>query len=232
MTDMTSQPGFTNKAPVAGGIASRVAQGGHQPVVAHRRRGSTRYLLRHAADITAIWFSERFEPTLREQIMVAVASANSCRQCSYAHREWALAEGLSEADLAALEGLDEEAFDARTWAAIAWAQATARCDLEAVPQVIDTNFRQNFSPREQADIDLIVRVMYWCNEISNAVDAAWSRLKGQPVPGSRVLSEINAVVLYVLAVPILFVVLGVKQRRRPLDVMRGMGPFFRQFQPC
>jgi AhpD family alkylhydroperoxidase len=182
-------------------------------------------------DIKAIWIDESIDPVLREQIMVAVAGANACRQCSYAHREWALAEGLSEAELAALEGLDEESFDPRTWAAIAWAQATARSDFEAVPEIIDRNFTEHFSPQEQSEIDLIVRVMYWCNEISNGVDAAWSRLKGEPVPGSGVLRELEAVVLYVLAVPALFVVIGVKQRRRPMQVIRGMAPFFRQFQP-
>jgi AhpD family alkylhydroperoxidase len=216
---------------VAGEIASRIARGGHQPLIAHRKRGSTRYLLRHAREIKAIWIDERLVPAFREQLMVAVAGANSCRQCSYAHREWALAEGLSEADLAALEGLDEESFDPRTWAAIAWAQAKARSDFEAVSEIIDANFREQFSTQEQSDIDLVIRVMYWCNEISNGVDAAWSRFKGEPVPGSSALREAEAVVLYVLGVPALFVVIGLKQHRRPMEVVRGMGPFFRQFQP-
>ena len=145
--------------------------------------------------------------------------------------QWALAEGVSEAELAALEGLDEESFDARTWAAVAWAQATARSDFEAVPEIIDANFREHFSEQEQADVDLIVRVMYWCNETSNAVDAGWSRVKGRPVEGSRVLREIESVVLYVLFVPILFIIIGIKQRRRPAEIVRGMAPFFRQFEP-
>jgi AhpD family alkylhydroperoxidase len=231
MSDARPQVGGADKAPVAGEIASRIARGGHQPLIAHRKRGSTRYLLRHAREIKAIWIDERLDPAFREQLMVAVAGANSCRQCSYAHRQWALAEGLSEAELAALEGLDEESFDPRTWAAVAWAQATAHSDFEAVPEIIDTNFRERFNAREQADIDLVIRVMYWCNEISNGVDAAWSRFKGEPVPGSKALREAEAVVLYVLGVPALFLVIGVKQHRRPMEVVRGMGPFFRQFQP-
>jgi AhpD family alkylhydroperoxidase len=231
MSDVAASAGQADRAPVAGEIASRIARGGHQPLIAHRKRGSTRYLLRHTREIKAIWIDERLDPAFREQLMVAVAGANSCRQCSYAHREWALAEGLSEAELAALEGLDEESFDPRTWAAIAWAQATAHSDFEAVPENIDTNFREQFSAQEQSDIDLVIRVMYWCNEISNGVDAAWSRLKSEPVPGSSVLREAEAVILYVLGVPALFVVIGMKQHRRPMEVVRGMGPFFRQFQP-
>jgi hypothetical protein len=34
--------------------------------------------------------------------MLAVAGANSYRQCSFAHQEWALAEGPIETELAAL----------------------------------------------------------------------------------------------------------------------------------
>jgi AhpD family alkylhydroperoxidase len=231
MADVGPQVAGVHKAPVAGAIASRIARGGHQPLIAHRRRGSTRYLLRHARDLKAIWIDERLDPAFRERLMVAVAEANSCRQCSYAHREWALAEGLSEAELAALEGLDEASFDPRTWAAIAWAQASARSDFEAVPEVIDRNFTEHFSPQEQSEIDLVVSVMYWCNEISNGVDAAWSRFKREPVPGSSALREAEAVVLYVLGVPALFVIIGLKQHRRPMEVVRGMAPFFRQFQP-
>jgi AhpD family alkylhydroperoxidase len=214
---------------VAGGIAWRSRHGGHQPLISHRKPGSTRALIRKWRDLKGIWIDERFDPAFREELMLAVAAANSCRQCSYAHREWALAEGLSDSELAALEGLDEESFDPRKWAAIAWASATARSDFQGAPEVIDANFRQHFSPQEQADIDLITHVIYWLNETSNSVDAAWSRFKGEPVTGSTVLSELHAVVLYVPAVPVLLTMLGVMRRRRPMQVASGMGPFFRQF---
>jgi AhpD family alkylhydroperoxidase len=231
MTHVTPAAGVTKEAaPIAGDIATRVARGGHQPLISNRRRGSTRFLIRHARELKAIWINERIDPGFREQLMLAVAGANSCRQCSYAHREWALAEGVSEAELAALEGLDEESFDAREWAAIAWVQAKARSDFEAVPEIIDANFRQHFTEQEQADIELVVRVMYWLNETSNAVDALWSRIKGKPVPGSGVLREIGATVLYIIVVPILFIFIGAKQRRRPMEIIRGMRPFFSRFE--
>ena len=87
MADVTPNAGDAEPAePVAGAIADRIAKGGHQPLISHRRRGSTRYLLRHVRDIKAIWINERIDPVLREQLMVSVAAANSCRQCSYAHR--------------------------------------------------------------------------------------------------------------------------------------------------
>ena len=162
--------------------------------------------------------------------MLAVAGANSCRQCSFAHREWALAEGIPEAELAALEGLQPESFDARKWAAIAWAQAAARSDFTDVPDVIDANFRQQFSAQEQADIELAARTMYWLNETSNGVDAFLSRLKGDRVRGSTVLSELVALVLYAIAVPFLVVLFSIKQRRNPISILRAMKPFFREFE--
>ena len=161
--------------------------------------------------------------------MVSVAAANSCRQCSYAHREWALIEGLPADELAALEGRDPESFDERKWAAIAWVHALAASDFTDVPEAIDANFRAQFSPQEQADIELVARTMTWMNQISNTVDAAVERVKGSPAPGSDVLSELEAVVLYGVAVPPLIIWMSVKEGRRPMQIVRSMRRFFREF---
>jgi AhpD family alkylhydroperoxidase len=178
----------------------------------------------------AIWFGHRLDPAFREEIMVAVAAADNCRQCSYAHREWALAEGLPEAELAALEGLQVEFFDKRKWTAIVWAQAFASSDFTDVPDAIETSFRREFGSQEQADIELVARTMYWMNEASNGVDAALLRLKGKPVPGGRPLKELEALLLYVIIVPFLFVMLAIKRRRSLISLIRGIGPFFREFE--
>ena len=82
------------------------ADGLHHPIIGQRRKGSTAALLRRTRDLWAIYLKHRLDPVFREEIMLAVAGADSSRQCSFAHREWALAEGISEAELAALEGLD------------------------------------------------------------------------------------------------------------------------------
>jgi AhpD family alkylhydroperoxidase len=200
-----------------------------KPVIRMRKSRSTAALLRHSPDIRSIWFEHRLDPALREALMVAVAAANSCRHCSYAHREWALIAGLPEDELAALEGQQAESFDARTWAAVAWVHAAASSDFADVPQAIETNFRAQFSPQEQADIEVVARTMTWMNQVSNTVDAAWERLRGSPVAGSGVLSELEALVLYGLAVPPLIVWLSVKEGRRPMQVVRSMAQFFREF---
>ena len=161
--------------------------------------------------------------------MLAVAAANSCRQCSFAHREWALAVGVPKAEIAALEGMDAAAFDPRKWTAIMWAQAAARSDFTHVPDATDADFRREFDAQEQSDIELIARTMYWMNEISNGVDSAWERVTGKPVEGSA-LREVEAVAIYALFVPYIFVILSSKQRRTPTSLIRGIRPFFREFE--
>ena len=152
------------------------------------------------------------------------------RQCSFAHWEWARAEGVPGAELAALEGLGFDSLDERKWAAFGWAQAYARSELADVPAAADANFRQQFSAQEQADVELAARTMYWLNETSNGVDAFLSRLKRDRVRGSTVLSELVALVLYAVAVPVLIVLFSIKQRRNPISILRAMKPFFREFE--
>jgi AhpD family alkylhydroperoxidase len=211
------------------GVAPTADPGRHKPIIRSRRRGSNAALLRRTRDIGAIWFGGRLDPAFREELMVSVAAANSCRQCSYAHREWALIEGLPPDELAALESMDPESFDERTWAAVAWVHALAASDFMDVPEAIDANFRAQFSPREQADIELVARTMTWANQISNTVDAAVDRAKGSPAPGSDVLSELEAVVLYGLAVPPLIIWMSIKEGRRPMQFVRSMSKFFHEF---
>ncbi len=224
---------FSPANPATAGAAEfgpMTAKGLHHPIVGQRKKGSTGMLVRRRRDLWAIYRKRRLDPVFREEIMIAVAGANSSRQCSFAHREWAKAEGISAADLAALEGLDTESLDERTWAAVAWAQAHARSDLTEAPPGVGANFRRLFSPQEQADIELAVRTMYWLNEVSNGVDAFLSRARRNRVPGSTALTELEALLLYGVAVPALTILFGAKQRRSPVKILRGMNPFFREFE--
>jgi AhpD family alkylhydroperoxidase len=201
----------------------------HHPIMADRKPHRTRALLRRWRDVKAIWGGGRLEPVFREELMISVAAANSCRQCSFAHREWAIAEGIPFERLAALEGMDADKFDDHTWAAIAWVQAAARSDFSTIPPATDANFRREYSSQEQKDIELVARTMYWMNEISNGVDNAMLRVSGKRAEGN-IKSDVEAVLLYVTTVPFLFVYLGMKQGKRPMEVARGMRPYFQQFQ--
>ena len=162
--------------------------------------------------------------------MVTVAAANSCRQCSFAHREWALAVGLPKAELAALEAMDSDAFDAHRWAAIAWAHAAASNGFSHVPEQIDADFRREYTPAEQSDIELVARTMTWMNEVSNTVDAAWLRATQAPLPESHLAREVKALILYGIAVPPLLILIGILEHKSPIKLLRSMAPFFREFE--
>ena len=122
--------------------------------------------------------------------MVAVARANACRWCTLAHRRWALSEGVTDEELAAIEGQDAERFDRRTWAAIAWAQARTRTDLGPVPDELEAELARHYDESERADLGLVTDAMGVANRSANTFDALLDRLRGRPVAGSRVGDEL------------------------------------------
>ena len=122
--------------------------------------------------------------------MLAVAQANACRWCTLAHRRWALAEGVTDAELAALENRDPGQFDRRTWAAVAWADARARADLGPVPAEFEDELARYYSAAERDDLDLVTTVMTIANRSANTFDALLARLRGRPVRGSRLRDEL------------------------------------------
>lgn len=201
----------------------------HHPLIHNRRPRSSRALFARWRDLLAIYVGRRLDPVFRESIMLSVAAADTSRQCGFAHREWAIAEGISKEQLVALEHMDADKFDERTWAALRWAQATALADFGPIPDTIDRSFRAHYSKREQSDIALQVQLMYWMNETSNGVDAAWSRMTGKPAAGS-LLRDIEALLMYALFVPYVLAIISKKQRRTPSEIVKGMKPFFRDFQ--
>ncbi len=201
----------------------------HHPIIHRRKPKSTRALLRRWRDLKAIYVGKRIEPGFREEIMLSVAAADTSRQCSFAHQEWALAVGVPKAEIAALKARDAAYFDARKWTAFTWAQAAARSDFGHVPDAIDADFRKEFGAQEQSDIELLARLMYWMNETSNGVDAAMGAPhrqagRGERPPGGRSL------VVYAFFVPYVIVILSARQKRDPVSLMRGMRPFFREFE--
>lgn len=87
-----------------------------------------RWVMTRVKELWSIWVGGRLSPALREQVIVAVAQTNACSMCEHAHARHALAAGVSNAELAALENLDEEAFDRPTWLAVAHARSLTEAD--------------------------------------------------------------------------------------------------------
>ena len=152
-------------------------------------------------DLIAVWGRNRLDPRLREEVMLAVAEANACRLCTAAHRRWALAEGVSDEELAALEGHDAERFDRRTWAAIAWAQARTQSDLAPVPAELEAELARHYNEGERADLETVTRAMGVANRSANTFEALLERLRGRPVPGSRIGDELALGGVVALTIP-------------------------------
>jgi AhpD family alkylhydroperoxidase len=188
------------------------------PVVSEARTTTAAAALREAAalaprqrDLIAIWAGRRLAPRLREQVMLAVAAANDCRWCSIAHRRWALAEGATDEELAAIEGQDREQFDRRTWAAIAWAQARTRTDLGPVPTELGAELARHYDERERADLDLVTQVMGLANRSANTFDALLDRMRGRPGAGSHVGDELALASIVAFATPPVATYLGLRR---------------------
>ena len=133
--------------------------------------------------------------------MLAVAQANACDLCTLAHRRWALAEGVTDKELAAIEGQDPEQFDRRSWAAIAWAQARTRADLDPVPEELEAELARHYDEGERADLELVTEAMGVANRSANTLDALLERLRGRPVPGSRIGDELALGSIVALSIP-------------------------------
>ena len=155
--------------------------------------------------------------------MLAVAKANACRWCTLAHRQWALAEGVTDAELAALEDQRAERFDRRTWAAIAWAQARAHADLGPVPIEFEDELARHYSQTEREDLDLVTTLMTIANRSANTFDALLARLRGHPVPGSRLLDELLVGTSVAVSIPPVAGYLALARRRGRRGLLRGLG---------
>jgi AhpD family alkylhydroperoxidase len=171
--------------------------------------------------LVAIWLGGRLDPALREQIVVAVARVNACRMCEHAHTRMALEAGVSNAELAALEDMDEGAFDRRAWLAIAHARQRTKADFarlavdEAENALIDELGVQTYR-----DVEDVARVMTIANRIANTLNALSDRARGNPVPGSRLLDELLINILFLPGAWLGTLVAAARQRKSPCAVWR------------
>jgi len=172
-------------------------------------------------ELWSIWVRRRVSPALREQVIVAVAQTNACRMCEHAHARHALAAGVSDAELAALENMDEEAFDRSTWLAVAHARARTKADFapdegnELKVAVVSA-----LGPQTCNDVEDVARVMTVANRIANTLNALPDRRRGNPVPGSRLADELVINLLFLPGAWLGTLIAAIRQRKSPLGVWR------------
>jgi AhpD family alkylhydroperoxidase len=168
-----------------------------------------------------IWIGGRLPRAMREKVIVAVAQANACRMCEHAHTRMALQAGVTDAELAALEQMDERTLDRRTWLALAYARERAKADFAPVS---DTEARRTLAeelgPQTLRDVEDVARVMTVANRVANTLNALSDRRRGRPVPGSRLADEIVINVLFLPGAWLGTLIAAVRQRKSPFAVWR------------
>lgn len=169
----------------------------------------------------SIWVGERLPRVMREKVIVAVAQANACRMCEHAHTRIALASGVTTAELDALEQMDPGTLDRRTWLALAYARERAKADF---PPVSDSSAQQalqrELGLQTLRDIEDVARVMTVANRVANTLNALSDRLRGHPVPGSRLADELVINLLLLPGAWLGTLIAAVRQRKSPVEVWR------------
>jgi AhpD family alkylhydroperoxidase len=133
--------------------------------------------------------SKRIDKSFVEAIELVVSRVNGCRTCTYVHSANALQEGLSDKELEELLALDLGHFPAEQAIAFAFAQHYAETGGESDP-VAERRFRDYYGPQMSQDILTHLRFIQFSSMTGATIQALLSRLRGQPVPGSDLLTEL------------------------------------------
>jgi hypothetical protein len=133
----------------------------------------------------------------------------------------ALEAGVSDAELAALQTMDERVFDRPTWLAIAHARERTKADFAPITEddphdplveALDTQTRR--------DVEDVARVMTVANRIANTLNALPDSWRGSPVPGSRLFDEVLINLMFLPGAWLGTLVAAVRQRKSPFAVWR------------
>jgi AhpD family alkylhydroperoxidase len=139
-------------------------------------------------------------PDFIERIMLAVTEVNGCEVCSYAHTKLALAQGMSEQEIAAmLSGSGEHVPDEQR-VAVLFAQHYA--DTRGTPSQASWRRLEERYGRETAlGILGAVRAIMIGNAQGIPLSALRSRLKGKPIGKSSLAYEVGMVLSVVPFLP-------------------------------
>ncbi|MDB4278576.1 carboxymuconolactone decarboxylase family protein [Deltaproteobacteria bacterium] len=171
--------------------------------------------------LLSIWVGGRLPRAMREKVIVSVAQANTCRMCEHAHTRLALEAGVSDAELAALERMDAQALDRRTWLALAYARERASADFAPVsdPET-QRALERELGAQTVRDVEDVARVMTVANRIANTLNALSDRRHGRPIPGSRLPDELLINLLFLPGAWLGTLIAALRQRKSPLAVWR------------
>jgi alkylhydroperoxidase family enzyme len=146
-------------------------------------------------------YDGRLNEGSREELMVAVAFQNQAPYCNWGHRIWASLAGISDEELGKIEKLNLDELDPKVATAIIYVRALVSSEWQDAPRDLRQQMHEYFTWREIEDIELIARAMDISNRAGNTWDAMLSRLKGQPIENSDLLSEIFFSYLFLCILP-------------------------------
>jgi len=151
--------------------------------------GNVAIKISESSSIKAI-YDGRMDEGFREQLMVAVAFQNQAPYCNWIHRIWASLAGVSDEELENIETLNLDELDPKVATAVIYVRALVSSDWQDAPSELRQQMQEYFTWREIEDIELIARSMDFGNRAGNTWEAMHSRLKGQSIEDSDLLSEI------------------------------------------
>lgn len=138
---------------------------------------------------------------LIERIMLAVTEVNGCAACSYAHTKVALESGMSSREVQAMLAGVIEQVPANEVAAIMFAQHYADTggypSREAWERIV-----AGYGETAATGILGAIRAIMIGNVYGIPFSALLSRIKGNPDPGSSLLSEIGLPLASIPALPV------------------------------
>lgn len=171
-----------------------------------------------------VWGLRRIDPAFREEIMLTVAKANGCRYCSYIHQEWAIKSGVSDVEIAELEGADPAKFDRARWSGLVYARSLAESNFAGVPDEVAQDVAKYYSAGERNNIKAVSLVMTMVNRSANTMDALLSRLRGTPASDS-LAAELTITTALLTTGPFIVPALSLILRKSPLRLLREFRAF-------
>lgn len=111
---------------------------------------------------------------LRELIILRVSSVNGCPVCSFAHGFFGRASGLTDDEIRrARECGEPQGFDARTQAALEYAEAYTLAATSSAPALIEASAKlmEHFDANAQREIHVFIDFFVFMNRLNNT----WER---------------------------------------------------------
>lgn len=193
--------------------------------------GHMTHLLAAPTNLYGLLVTKRVDPAFREEIMVAVATLNACKYCNYAHHDFALQAGVSEDELAQLEGIEIEDYDSRKYLAITYARELANKDFGEISVDLEKAIKAEYTITERGDIQTTARIIMLFSLLCNTADAFLERVKGDPVEDSNLFDEVIIASSFFGAIlPVVGVYLSILRKESPLETMKDFTQFSRKYQ--